>query len=93
MDNSSQHPDNPETADWMRGDSLSTIREPEGSILGSLIDGRYMIKQKLGHGGFGVVYLALDQKMVSRPVVIKVVLEQGSSDEYSVRKFKQEIEA
>src|SRR5213078_2596723 len=82
-----------ETADWMRGDSLSTIREPEGSILGSLIDGRYLIKQKLGHGGFGVVYLALDQKMVSRPVVVKVILEQGIGDEWSVRKFKQEIEA
>lgn len=77
----------------MRGDSLSTIREPEGSILGSLIDGRYLIKQKLGHGGFGVVYLALDKKMVSRPVVVKVLLEQGSGDEWSVKKFQQEIEA
>jgi serine/threonine-protein kinase len=91
--NSSNRSDNPQTADWMRGDSLSTIREPEGSILGSLVDGRYLIKQKLGHGGFGVVYLALDKKMVSRPVVVKVILEQGSGDEWSVRKFQQEIEA
>ncbi len=82
-----------QTADWMRGDSLSTIREPEESIVGKVIDGRYLIKQKLGHGGFGIVYLALDQKMVSRPVVVKVVLEQGIGDDWSVRKFKQEIEA
>src|SRR6185312_5556213 len=93
MEESSDQFDNPKTADWMRGDSLSTIREPENSILGSLIDGRYLIKQKLGHGGFGVVYLALDKKMVSRPVVVKVILEQGSGDEYSVKKFQQEIEA
>jgi len=82
-----------ETDDWMRGDSMSTIREPEGSLVGTLIDGRYLIKQKLGHGGFGVVYLALDEKMVSRPVVVKIVLEQGVGDEWSIRKFKQEIEA
>ena len=93
MDKSPEGFENHETADWMKGDSLSTIREPEGSLLGTLIDGRYLIKQKLGHGGFGVVYLALDQKMVSRPVVVKVVLEQGEGDEYSVKKFKQEIEA
>lgn len=93
MEKPSERMDNAETADWMRGDSLSTIREPEDSILGKLIDGRYMIKSKLGQGGFGVVYLALDQKMVSRPVVVKVILEQGPGDEYSVRKFKQEIEA
>lgn len=93
MEESSDQLDNPKTADWMRGDSLSTIREPENSILGTLIDGRYMIKQTLGQGGFGVVYLALDHKMVSRPVVIKVILEQGSGDEYSVKKFQQEIEA
>ena len=93
MDKSPEGFENHETADWMKGDSLSTIREPEGSLLGTLIDGRYLIKQKLGHGGFGVVYLALDQKMVSRPVVVKVVLEQSEGDEYSVKKFKQEIEA
>lgn len=93
MDKSPEGFENHETADWMRGDSLSTIREPEGSLLGTLLDGRYLIKQKLGQGGFGVVYLALDKKMVSRPVVVKVILEQGVGDEYSVKKFKQEIEA
>ncbi|MCU1264619.1 MAG: hypothetical protein JWM21_937 [Acidobacteria bacterium] len=92
MDKSSERTDN-QIADWSRGDSLSTIREPEDSLMGTLIAGRYLIKSKLGQGGFGVVYLALDQKMVSRPVVVKVVLEQAPGDEYSVRKFKQEIEA
>jgi serine/threonine protein kinase len=85
--------DTSEKTDLLGSDSLSTIREPETSLLGSLVDGRYLIKQKLGHGGFGIVYLALDQKMVSRPVVIKVVLEQSDGDEWSVKKFKQEIEA
>ncbi len=60
---------------------------------GFLLDGRYLIKQELGKGGFGAVYLAADQKMVSRPVVVKVLLDEEIQNEWSVKKFKQEIEA
>ncbi len=68
--------------------------EPQGETFrGSLLDGRYLIKQELGKGGFGAVYLATDEKMVSRPVVVKVLLDEEISNEWSVRKFKQEVEA
>jgi len=62
-------------------------------LVGSLLERRYLVKRKLGHGGFGAVYLASDEKMMSRPVVIKALLDEKISSEWSVRKFKQEMEA
>ncbi len=53
-----------------------------------------MIQSELGRGGFGVVYLAHDLRLHSRPVVIKVLLEENASDDdWFHRKFAQEIEA
>ena len=71
----------------------STTRVDPDPLIGSMIDRRYLIKRKLGHGGFGVVYLASDEKMMSRPVVVKALLDERISSEWSVRKFKQEMEA
>lgn len=62
-------------------------------LIGSMLDRRYLLKRKLGHGGFGAVYLASDEKMMSRLVVVKVMLDERISSEWSVRKFKQEMEA
>ena len=62
-------------------------------LIGLMLDRRYLIKRKLGQGGFGVVYLASDEKMMSRPVVVKALLDEKISHEWSVRKFKQEMEA
>src|ERR1041385_229925 len=65
----------------------------EDPFIGTILDGRYLIKRKLGHGGFGVVYLAADEKMMSRPVVVKALLDATIRNEWSIRKFKQEMEA
>jgi tRNA A-37 threonylcarbamoyl transferase component Bud32/class 3 adenylate cyclase len=54
---------------------------------------RYWIEKELGRGGFGVVYLARDQQLLSKPVVIKVLHEESSPDPYFQKKFRQEIEA
>jgi serine/threonine protein kinase len=71
----------------------STTRYEPDPLIGSLLDRRYLVQRKLGHGGFGVVYLASDEKMMSRPVVVKALLDERISSEWSVRKFKQEMEA
>ena len=43
------------------------------TLIGKLLGGRYQVIDRLGEGGFGAVYLATDEKMSSRNVVIKVL--------------------
>ena len=62
-------------------------------LIGVILEGRYHIERKVGQGGFGAVYLATDQKMVSRKVVVKVMRDDEKQNEWSARKFKHEIEA
>jgi len=63
------------------------------SLVGNELNGRYLIEGELKRGGFGIVYLARDLQLHSRPVVIKVLLEDAYKSEYVVLKFRQEIEA
>src|ERR1044072_8214164 len=64
-----------------------------GLYIGSLIGNRYLIEKELGGGGIGVVYLGRDQRLLSRAVVIKVLLEESAKDQWFKKKFKQEMEA
>jgi len=69
---------------------------PQGISLGTLLNGRYLIKEELGSGGFGVVYLAEDQKVMNKLVVIKCPLEkfqQGKNYAWFEKKFNMEQEA
>lgn len=60
---------------------------------GVKLNGRYAIEGELGRGGMGVVYLAHDEQMHSRPVVVKVLLEKSNQDPYFKKKFYEEIKA
>jgi class 3 adenylate cyclase/tRNA A-37 threonylcarbamoyl transferase component Bud32 len=62
------------------------------SCVGELLAGRYRVERELGSGGFGTVYLAHDEKLVSKAVVVKV-LNHLNADAWVLRKFRQEIEA
>jgi serine/threonine protein kinase len=67
-----------------------------GRYEGMMIDGRYVIERELGRGGIGVVYLARDQQLMGKPVVIKILLEQvfeTDADGWVKKKFRQEVEA
>jgi len=74
-----------------RPESVPTLELDE--LIGQTLDGRYLIEQKLGRGGFGVVYLASDNKAASRKVVVKVMHLVEAANEWSRRRFKQEVEA
>lgn len=65
----------------------------ESPLLGMVLNNRYRIERELGRGGFGAVFLAIDQQLMDRPVVIKILLDQGAADGWFKRKFSQEIEA
>jgi ATP-dependent Clp protease ATP-binding subunit ClpC len=58
-----------------------------------LLNGRYKIEKEIGRGGFAVVYLASDQQLLSKPVVIKILLDESLQNEWVLQKFKQEKEA
>lgn len=75
-----------------------TVMDPtrlpaKDELIGQVLNGRYLIQHEIKRGGMGVVYLALDQQLHSRPVVIKVLLDEAFQSEYVVQKFRQEVEA
>ena len=82
--------DTKESAEGLVGLDTRVDQDP---LVGTVLDGRYLVKRKLGHGGFGAVYLAADEKMMSRAVVVKILLDEKIGSEWSVRKFRQETEA
>lgn len=83
----------------MDSDEQTKVGEPteiddSPTLVGSTLDGRYYVEQKLGSGGIGDVYLARDKpELMSRRVVVKVLQEKALKDEWIVTKFRQEVEA
>jgi tRNA A-37 threonylcarbamoyl transferase component Bud32 len=65
----------------------------EGLIPGMILNNRYLIERELGRGGIGAVYLARDKQLVSRPVVVKVLLDDSLQNSWVVNKFRHEIDA
>lgn len=55
-------------------------------------NGNFLLERELGHGGMGGVYMGRD-KMLDRPVAVKVMLSQYGSDPEFVEKFKKEAQA
>lgn len=72
-------------------DPLSNFKE--GIRPGTLLKERYLVEQELGRGGIGIVYLARDQQLLSKPVVVKVLQETATDDQWIRNKFGQELES
>lgn len=86
--------------DHLRGHQTIKMPEnqspnPSGQMLpvGTLLDSRYLILRELGRGGFSCVFLASDEKVMSKKVVIKVLQDREVRNEWTVQKSRQEIEA
>lgn len=66
---------------------------PPDPRLASTLAGRYRLLEVISVGGFGTIYLAADEQLNQRLVVVKILLEKAAADEWFQRKFQQEIEA
>jgi tRNA A-37 threonylcarbamoyl transferase component Bud32 len=66
---------------------------PQPFLNGQTLGHRYSIEKQIGQGGVGVVYLARDQKLHDKRVVIKVLHEKSLQDSWVMQKFQQEKEA
>jgi serine/threonine protein kinase len=77
------------------GSDLEMLRTRDLN-LGNLLNSRYLIEKEIGRGGNGVVYLARDQQLLAKPVVVKVLrsdLLDPDQHGWIQMKFRQEIEA
>ncbi|MFD5462249.1 protein kinase [Kitasatospora sp. NPDC127059] len=57
--------------------------------VGDVLDGRYELREKLGQGGFGVVWRAQDTRM-RRPVAVKVIGHHGGDQAKAALRFVRE---
>jgi tRNA A-37 threonylcarbamoyl transferase component Bud32 len=74
-------------------DARTAAPRSDGQYLGMRLKDRYLIERELGRGAIGVVYLARDQQLLERRVVIKVLREGMDENIWVQKKFRQEIEA
>src|SRR5262245_28467623 len=59
------------------------------ALVGSVLDGRYRVVERIGAGGMGVVYRAEQVNVLGRDVAIKLVLG-AALDEPGARRFENE---
>ena len=73
--------------DGVSADLEAPIREGEGAMIG-----RYKLLQKIGEGGFGVVYMAEQKEPVRRRVALKII-KLGMDTKQVVGRFEAERQA
>jgi serine/threonine protein kinase len=71
-------------------------REPAAvsldKLVGRTLNNRYIVKRKIGEGGFGAVFEGM-QVATERPVALKMLHPQSVSDPTVVARFRREAEA
>jgi eukaryotic-like serine/threonine-protein kinase len=63
-----------------------------GSVIGTVLSGRYRLESKLGSGGMSTVYLASDETL-ERSVAVKVLHAEISDQPDQIERFRREARA
>ncbi|MBF0291059.1 MAG: SUMF1/EgtB/PvdO family nonheme iron enzyme [Nitrospinae bacterium] len=71
-------------------DASGLIVRSKDAMAGQVFDGRYRILHKLGEGGMGAVYKAV-QISTNKPVAIKMVSAHHTENENTIRRFQREV--
>ena len=74
------------------GDSTPTVDRPRHSASEGQQIGAYRLLQQIGEGGFGLVYMAEQQKPVRRKVAIKII-KPGMDSKDVIARFEAERQA
>jgi tRNA A-37 threonylcarbamoyl transferase component Bud32 len=75
------------------GEETAVIASSPVGLQGTLLKDRYRLIRQLSSGGFGSVYLAQDQQMHDRLVVVKIQNARMVEDPWFERKFNEEVRA
>ncbi len=69
-----------------------TVAQTSPDAVGTLIDGRFKLLQKLGEGGMGTVWVAEQEQPVKRRVALKLI-KAGMDSAQVIRRFEAERQA
>ena len=72
--------------------SFRLASPPPDSLIGSIIAGRYKLRQEIGEGGMGSVYLAEQTQPVKRHVALKLI-KPGMDSRTVLARFESERQA
>ncbi|MFZ5784823.1 MAG: serine/threonine-protein kinase [Acidobacteriota bacterium] len=78
--------------DGQRLEDLNEQADQHDEFIGLVLDDRYRIEGRLGRGGMGVVYAAR-HVVIDKPVAIKILRKEYSSDPHQVERFVREARA
>jgi serine/threonine-protein kinase len=78
-------------ADGARTEELVSVAPPD-TLLGTVVDGRYRIEQRIGEGGMGVVYRAT-HVVLRKPFALKLIRGDQATDPSIVERFVREARA
>jgi len=80
------------------GDITGVLKDPvfkftSDNLVGTKVDGRYLIERELPHGGMGQVYVARHLELPGKLVVIKILIPTSANDPDALKRFKREVAA
>jgi serine/threonine-protein kinase len=82
----------PEDGALLQADATVAMNNPADPLIGTTLDEKYRLDERLGTGGMGTVYRAT-HLLIDRPVAVKVLNPRYVEDEAAQTRFRREARA